>query len=118
MWLAEKINMDASQGCKVRAVVVENRLAGWCGIQHEHETFEIALVLDDEYWGLGTNIFPELMGWAKDLGHKTVFLHLLHTRPKYGFLQKMAIYIDENEISGSRFTSYELAVGKTGSESN
>ncbi|MFZ5620772.1 MAG: GNAT family N-acetyltransferase [Pseudomonadota bacterium] len=109
-WLETKIEMDASPGCKVRAVVVDKQLAGWCGIQRENEKYELAVILDDGYWGLGRTLLRELMVWAKDLGHKTIFIHFLHTRPEYRHLRKIARNVYKSKLLGSEFTTYELAV--------
>lgn len=109
-WLLEKIEIDASPGCKVRAVLVDQQLAGWCGIQFEEGKYGIALVLDDAYWGLGRQIFRDLMGWAKALGHTTVFIQLLYTRPEYRFLRKIAKSVYQCRLMGNKFTTYELRV--------
>ena len=109
-WLEAKVEVDSYQGCKVRAIFVDKQLAGWCGIQLEDEKYEIAIVIDDDYWGLGIKIFREIMSWAKELGHKTVFIHFLHTRPEYKFLRKISKNVYESELLGSKFTTYELAV--------
>ena len=87
-WMGSKIEVDASLGCKVRAINVDNQLIGWCGIQFEDEKYEVAIVIDDSSWGLGIKIFHEIMHWAKFFGHEDVYIHFLHTRPKYKFLQK------------------------------
>lgn len=109
-WINGKIELDACKGCKVRAILVDKQLAGWCGIQLEDSKYEIAIVIDDSHWGLGTKIFPEVMVWAKILDHDTVFIHFLDTRPEYKFLRKIAKNVYGSEILGSRFTTYELAV--------
>ena len=109
-WLEAKVGVDSYQGCKVRAIFVDKQLAGWCGIQLEDEKYEIAIVIDDDYWGLGIKIFREIMSWAKELGHRTVFIHFLHTRPEYKFLRKISKNVYESELLGSKFTTYELAV--------
>ena len=109
-WLEAKVEVDSYQGCKVRAIFVDKQLAGWCGIQLEDEKYEIAIVIDDDYWGLGIKIFREIMSWAKELGHRTVFIHFLHTRPEYKFLRKISKNVYESELLGSKFTTYELAV--------
>ena len=109
-WLETKVEVDSYQGCKVRAIFVDKQLAGWCGIQLEDEKYEIAIVIDDDYWGLGIKIFREIMSWAKELGHRTVFIHFLHTRPEYKFLRKIYKNVYESELLGSKFTTYELAV--------
>ena len=110
-WLAGKLAVDATPGCRVRAVLVDGELAGWCGIQFENGQYELAIVLDDAHWGIGPRVFREMMGWARELGHETVCIHFLHTRPAYRFLRKMARRVHESEWLGSRFTTYELAVG-------
>lgn len=109
-WLAEKVEMDAYPKCRVRAVIVDSRLAGWCGIQLEDGKYEIAIVLDDEFWGVGKRVFQEIMEWAREFEHQTLLIHFLNTRPKYKFLQKMANNVYETELMGSKFTTYELAV--------
>lgn len=109
-WMVSKIEVDACSGCKVRAILVENNLAGWCGIQFENGKYEVAVVIDESYWGLGIKIFQEVMAWAKDFNHETVFIHLFHTRPEYRFLRKIAKNVYQSELLGGKFTTYELEV--------
>ena len=109
-WMQSKIEVDASQGCKVRAINADSQLIGWCGIQFEQGKYEIAIVIDDSSWGLGIKIFHEIMNWAKFIGHKEVYIHFLHTRPKYKFLQKLSKKVYESELLGSKFNTYQLAV--------
>jgi len=110
IWMQSKILVDSSLGCKVRAININHQLIGWCGIQFEDGKYEIAIVIDDNSWGVGIKIFHEVMSWAKVLGHKEVYIHFLHTRPKYKFLQKMAKQVYESELFGSKFNSYQLTV--------
>jgi len=109
-WIGEKVELDAIEGCKVRAILVDTHLAGWCGIQLEQGMHEIAIVLDDVYWGLGIQIFNEVMTWAKRFGHETVFIHFLDTRPEYRFLRKIATRVFASEFLGNTFTTYEVRV--------
>lgn len=109
-WLAEKAEMDARPGCKIRIVRVDGKIAGWCGIQLEDGKYEIAIVIDDSVWGQGIKIFRDMMGWAKTLGHDTVHIHFLHTRPEYSFLKKVARRVYVSQLLGQTFTSYELEV--------
>ncbi|NJN91102.1 MAG: GNAT family N-acetyltransferase [Leptolyngbyaceae cyanobacterium SL_5_14] len=109
-WIETKIEVDSSKDCKVRAIIVDQQLAGWCGIQLEDEKYEIAIVIDNNYWGLGRKIFREIMDWAEEFGHQTVFIHFLYTRPKYKFLQKISKNVYQSELSGNKFTTYEIAV--------
>jgi len=110
VWMTDKITVDAIAGCKVRGIVCDGKLAGWCGIQLEQERYEMAIIITDQYWGLGKGVFQEMMGWAKSFGHDSVFIHLLHTRPEYRFLKKIAIRVFDNELFGSRFITYQIPV--------
>ncbi len=109
-WIEAKIEVDSFEGCKVRAIVVNQQLAGWCGIQLEDGNYEIAIVIDNSYWGIGRKIFREVIAWAKEFGHQTVFIHFFHTRPEYKFLRKISKNLYESELFGNRFTTYEIAV--------
>lgn len=109
-WVHGKTEVDASKGCRVRAITVDGSLAGWCGIQFEEDKYEIAVVIDDRFWGLGKTVFRELMKWAKEFGHATIYIHFLHTRPEYKFLRKLSTKVYQSELLGSRFTTYELEV--------
>ena len=41
-WVQEKIDTDEMPGCRVRVVVIDGVLAGWCGIQPDEHGVEIA----------------------------------------------------------------------------
>ena len=109
-WIQEKREMDSTIGCRVRGIISNNSLAGWCGIQVENDKYEIAIVLDDKFWGLGKKVFSETLGWAEELGHKEVFIHFLHTRPEYKFLRKISKNVFETEMLGNKFTTYQISV--------
>jgi RimJ/RimL family protein N-acetyltransferase len=109
-WVSDKVEVDLSKGCKIKGIRVNGLVAGWCGIQFENEAYELAIVLDDEYWGIGISVFKDAMKWAFELGHSYVVLHLLNTRPEYKFLRKMASRVYESTLFGQKYTSYELRV--------
>lgn len=109
-WMNSKIKVDATSGCRVRAIVCDGELAGWCGIQLEEGKYEIAIIIDDKFWGLGKQVFKDMMCWAKELGHNEIFIHFLHTRPDYKFLKKIAKNMYVGEYFGSKFTTYQLTV--------
>ena len=109
-WIQNKIKEDQTSGCKVRGIISGNTFAGWCGIQCEDGKYEIAIVLDAEHWGIGKKVFKDIMGWAKELGHDEVYIHLLHTRPEYKFLKKIAKNVFISEQLGQKFTTYHLEV--------
>lgn len=109
-WVAEKVIVNSTKGCRVQGIKVNEVVAGWCGIQFENGSFELAIVLDEKYWGMGVRVFKDVMAWASELGHSKVVLHLLNTRPGYVFLEKMANRVYESTLFGQKYTSYELRV--------
>lgn len=109
-WLAGKLQVDSQPGCRVRAIVCNGQLAGWCGIQEAAGQYELAVVVHPRFKGVGLQAYQELMAWAKDFGHSHVLVHFLHTRPLYRFLQKRAVTVEHRELFGQQFTSYTLAV--------
>jgi len=109
-WINAKIKVDSISGCIVRAIMFKSQLVGWCGIQLEDEKYEIAIIIDDKFWGLGRKVFYDLMGWAKVLNHDKIFIHFLHTRPEYKFLRRISTKVHKSELLGNKFTTYQLTV--------
>jgi len=109
-WVDKKMEVNSTQGCKVRAILIGKELAGWCGIQLQDKKYEIALVIDENYWGVGTKIFKEIMIWAQNLGHEIVYIHLLHTRPESKYFRKLSKSVYQSKVLGDKFITYELAV--------
>lgn len=110
-WMADKIEIDSTIGCRVRAVYIGGELAGWCGIQPDDNGFEIAIVISQRFWGFGITIFKTLMSWASDLGHREILFHLLESRREYKALNKMSTKVQKSYLAGRNFTTYHLAVG-------
>ena len=113
-WIADKNEMNATRGCRVRGIVSNSSVAGWCGIQLQDGNYEIAIVLDEQYWGLGKQVFTDIMSWAKELGHEQIYIHFLHTRPEYRFLRKISQNVFESLMHGQKFTTYQLVVSPNG----
>lgn len=109
-WINGKIEVDRESGCRIRGIISGDSIAGWCGIQLENGKYEIAIVLDPKHWGIGINVFKDLMSWAKALGHESVVVHLHHTRPEYKFLKRIAKKVVKTEQLGEEFTTYHLSV--------
>jgi len=109
-WMHSKEKVDATLGCKIRGIVCEGELAGWCGIQFEEGKYELAIIIDDKFWGLGKIVFKDLMYWAKELKHTEVYIHFLYTRSKYKFLKRIAKNVYEEDFFGSKFTTYQLTI--------
>lgn len=115
-WVNDKLEIDALDGCRVRAVYIDGALAGWCGIQPDDKGYELAIVISKKFWGYGISIFRTLMRWAKELGHKEIVFHLLDSRPEYKALNKMSTKVHKTELLGRHFTSYYVSVDAWGEE--
>jgi len=111
-WMKKKAQINSMPGCRIRAVLIEGDLKGWCGIQPDDSGFEIAIVITKDAWGSGLSIFKEMMCWAKTLGHKEIIFHLLDTRPNYKFIERKAVRVKKTELVGRIFTSYIIAVDR------
>ncbi|QQD18915.1 GNAT family N-acetyltransferase [Spongiibacter nanhainus] len=109
-WVSEKLSIDSMPGCRLRAVCTDGELAGWCGIQPDADGYELAVVLDADYWGIGLKVYKTMMEWAQEFGHHFVNIHLLASRPEYRFLRKMATSVTRSEWQGEVFVSYRIAV--------
>lgn len=112
-WIKDKIETDTIRGCRVRVVLIDGLIAGWCGIQPDNDSYELALVISKDFWGRGITIFKTLMQWASELGHKEVLFHLLETRREYKALAKMASKVQTSELLGRSFTTYHFLVAQT-----
>tara|TARA_B100001245_G_scaffold236700_1_gene230286 strand:+ start:46659 stop:47120 length:462 start_codon:yes stop_codon:yes gene_type:complete len=109
-WIDAKVEEDRLPGCRVRAVLSNEQLIGWCGLQRSGEDAEMAIVITPEAWGTGPRIFRDLLGWAGELGHEQVIIHLLDTRRDYRFLQNRATSIRSTSLLDRTFTTYVLPV--------
>ena len=109
-WMDDKRRIDALPGRRVRAVLIDGRLAGWCGLQPDEEGVEIAIVIARAGWGRGLAIFNEMMGWARSMGHQELVFHLLGTRPLYKSLARRATRVTKRTLSGHPFTTYYFSV--------
>ncbi len=112
IWMDDKMRIDMLPGCRVRAVLIDGVLVGWCGIQPDDDGVEIAVVIAKAGWGTGIAIFKDMMGWARQMGHKEVMFHLLSTRPEYRALTKRATRVQKTTLSGRHFTTYYISVEK------
>lgn len=110
-WVQEKLKVDAAPGCKLRAILCDHELKGWCGIQYENNEYELAVVLDQSVWGLGKRVYLDLLRSSKELGHEEVTVNFLHTRREYNFMKKIAREVRRSEFLGEEFVSYRISVG-------
>ncbi|MBV60040.1 MAG: GNAT family N-acetyltransferase [Nevskiales bacterium] len=109
-WLRDKQGIDALPGCRVRAVRVDGHLAGWCGIQPDGADYELALVLDAAWWGVGRRVYQALLTWAMTFGHATVLVRLHQSRRPSTWLLQLALSVESHEHMGSHFVTYRIPV--------
>lgn len=110
-WLQDKIAQDRKPGCRLRAVQLEGKLAGWCGIQKESGGYEVALVLSPKYWGRGREILEVIVSWAREMGHQQLLAHLPQTRPQAKALARLfGDPIGVNTIQNHRFNTYRIEI--------
>ncbi len=114
LWVMEKTRIDAADEYRVRAILVDGNIAGWCGIQPDAAGAELAIILSSSYWGSGIQVFRDMMLWAQELGHQEVVFHLLETRRKYRALEKMAKEVKESEWMERKFRTYILSTDTSG----
>ena len=109
-WIESKLKVNSMPGCKIRAILLNGQLKGWCGIQLESDHYEMAVIIDGSLWGAGKTIYTEVMGWAKDMGHREMLIHLLDSRPEYKFLRKLSTNVYKSKLFGRNFITYQLKV--------
>ncbi|KDO00863.1 GNAT family N-acetyltransferase [Pseudomonas donghuensis] len=109
-WVAEKESQWLLNGYGPWAFWVNQKFAGWGGLQQEQGDADLALVLHPDYWGLGKAIFDEIVRRAfqeMGLGSVTVLLAPSRTRIK-GILRIGFRRDGEVEVDGIRFARYRL----------
>lgn len=88
-WLKLKIEEDGKPGCRLRVITASEQLVGWCSIQLESDSYEVAIVLSPSHWGYGRQVFEQIVTWARELGHKQLIAHFSQTRPQSKALAKL-----------------------------
>lgn len=110
-WLTSKSRADQVPGCRVRAILSGTELVGWCAIQQESGSYELAIVLSPKYWGHGRMVMNEVLGWARELGHTHLFVHLPTTRQKTRAISKLlGDPVAATVIHDHAFNTYRIEV--------
>jgi [ribosomal protein S5]-alanine N-acetyltransferase len=60
-WVTQKEAQWAQYGYGPWAFVINNKFAGWGGLQFEEGEADLALVLHPDYWGTGKIIYDEIV---------------------------------------------------------
>lgn len=114
-FIAAKEKIWKEHGFGPSAYFVDDQFIGWAGIQPDDgDDFEIAIVLDPQYWGYGKQIFKELIQYAfSELKLHSVMILFPPTRTrikgilKAGFIQEGEVLIDDERFFRYRLTNRE-----------
>lgn len=103
-----KERLWAEHGYGPWAFFVDDKFAGWGGLQPEEGDADLGLVLHPNYWGTGKAIYDEVMRRAfGEMGFGSVTILLPPSRTRVRGLARLGFEQDgELEIGGERFIRY------------
>lgn len=109
-WIASKEKMWEEHGYGPWAFVVDDKFAGWGGLQPEEGDADLGLVLHPDYWGYGKVIYEEIIRHAfEEMGLASVTILFPPTRTRVKGILRLGFQPDgEVEIGGERFIRYRL----------
>lgn len=89
------------------------QILGWAGFKHlTNKEYEILVVLGPESWGIGFDIYDELLTQARDLFKlKEVFVVLPDTRKTFRWIQKKGFeYVSDTVYNGEQFKKFVMKI--------
>jgi len=109
-WVKGKEKQWQEHGYGPWAFLVDNKFAGWGGLQYEDGDADLALVLHPKYWGLGKKIFNEIIRKAfNEMGMESITILLPPTRNKLKGVYLLGFEFEsEIMLSGECFIKYRL----------
>ncbi|WP_461302939.1 GNAT family N-acetyltransferase [Aureisphaera sp.] len=109
-FVAAKEQLWATHGYGPWAFVIEDRFAGWGGLQPEGDEVDLALVLHPDYWGMGKALYKEIIHRAfNEMGMESVTVLFPPSRTRIkGFLRLGFKKDKEVEMGEERFIRYRL----------
>lgn len=109
-WVKGKEKQWQDHGYGPWAFLVDNKFAGWGGLQYEDGDADLALVLHPQYWGFGKKIFNEIIRRAfNEMGMKSITILLPPTRNKLKGVYFLGFELEsEIMLSGELFIKYRL----------
>jgi len=109
-WVKEKEKQWQDHGYGPWAFLVDNKFAGWGGLQYENGDADLALVLHPQYWGFGKKIFNQIIRRAfNEMGMESITILLPPTRNKLKRIYLLGFEFEsEIMLSGELFIKYRL----------
>ena len=115
-WIRHKIESSENSPFKVQSVWINENFAGWAAIQKDEVEYEMAIVLNPTYWGVGIKVFEKLIKDFQESKIKgNLYVYLPTSRNIKNIAKKFKVK-DEGiiEIDGIQFTKLRLNVGGEG----
>ncbi len=113
-FVIEKEKLWEEHGYGPWAFFIDNRFAGWGGLQPEGEDADLGLVLHPDYWGTGRALYEKVIERAfGDMGFDSVTILFPPSRTRIKGILRLGFKPDgEVEIGGERFIRYRLIAPK------
>lgn len=109
-WVKGKEQQWIENGYGPWAIMINEKFAGWGGLQNEEGDADLALVLHPQYWGFGKQIFDEIVDKAfSEMGFESITILLPPSRTKLKGIYALGFEQDgEMTYDGVRFNRYRL----------
>jgi [ribosomal protein S5]-alanine N-acetyltransferase len=109
-WIAGKERIWEECGYGPWAFVIDEKFAGWGGLQPEEGDADLGLVLHPDYWGQGKMVYDEIIRRAfNEMGLESVTILLPPTRTRVKGILRLGFQLDgEMEVGGELFIRYRL----------
>jgi RimJ/RimL family protein N-acetyltransferase len=107
-FIAGKEALWSEYGFGPWAFLLDERFAGWGGLQPEGGEADLALVLHPTFWGSGGRIVREILRRARsEFGFSSVMVLMPPSRTRLGALSRLGFVPDgETTIYGERFLRF------------
>lgn len=109
-WVNEKEKQWTEYGYGPWAFTIDGKFIGWGGLQYEDGDADLALVLHPQYWGVGKQVFNEIIKRAfNEMGFESITILLPPTRKKLKAIYSLGFELDgEVTLSNEHFIRYRL----------
>lgn len=114
-WVEQKESQWALNGYGPWAFIIDQKFAGWGGLQQEEGDADLAMVLHPNYWGFGKAIYDEIVRRAfEEMGLKSITILLPPTRTRVKGVLRLGFRQDgEINVDGCHFIRYRLLANLT-----
>ncbi|MDO9086416.1 MAG: GNAT family N-acetyltransferase [Anaerolineaceae bacterium] len=109
-WVEGKEKQWEEYGYGPWAFIIDDKFAGWGGLQYENGDADLGLVLHPDFWGTGIIIYEEIIKRAfGEMGFESITILLPPTRTRVKGILRLGFQLDgEVEINGEKFIRYRL----------